>query len=934
MKKYISILFTLPSVLRWSSASQGGHFESLNQKHDKLNNLTSHYNRNLQSTSIQGECKSYFMSPGDLLKATESILCYPMPSSTSSPIFKFGIDSSNTLSYFIYDTVVWRAVPSSPTASTACIVFGNCDASMVFFRLQNGGSLVAYDADTTKIWDSHENIEGNGEYFESGGGVFNGDGNTGYVSEKVSGSKLFLNEEGVFIESPEEEVTWRLLAPSWEAPSASPVEAPSKSPVVATTDPTGSPTTRIPVSASPTAMPTVQVEDNVATGNFLGISGRVFENDRDESDIVANLVVDLYECQGSSNPKWVIMTRTNETGHYVFKDDSTSKDLSSLLADMNITKFRTMFGGLPTGYSFSPSVSGSDVNSDGQTSCWDLESNGKGSIVWDAGVIRVDSSTDIPISPPSTSMPTSAPSVLTKNPTQLNSLVGGYAFFDADNDGMRASNSSVEPTMTNIGVELFSCGSTATNMNDDIKLAADKTNAEGMYVFRNVASGYYRVIAEAPEGYAYSSIWSGNTNADSTVDPQTGSTPCFRVISGDTDLSWSFGLTYDDSSTSIAVSSAPSVSVEVPSSSPVVSNSTIVISGLVFYDENENGHFEDSDEETMSRVDVALFSCDGVIISVGSTDENGYFGFDNLKQASYQVMFSLPSGYQFNSMWSGEVVEEGRYNDVDPRSGRSACKEYKVSDYSLDAGFILLSDADIPTAKPIANSKGDGTPCSGGKCLEEGMCRNVAGVCGSGLSFCNPQSVWTPECAEETNRKNPTSSPTVSFRPSFSSAPSHLPSVNIESICNKNGSYGQTTVNNQGDENGVKEQVVLFTYSLLNEGNLSFEDAAAQFEVELNSRLACVYFNDACLDCNTERKTRSRKLAVDGSDVIGLSSTPLDRQNPTEGERRSFTPASLMVLILSHLLYYSVCTSELQLPSDDRYHDFVLPSRHPSVQGV
>ena len=158
--------------------------------------------------------------------------------------------------------------------------------------------------------------------------------------------------------------------------------------------------------------------------------------------------------------------------------------------------------------------------------------------------------------------------------------------------------------------------------------------------------------------------------------------------------------------------------------------------------------------------------------------------------------------------------------------------------------------------------------------------------------------------------------------------------MTIESICNKNGSYGQTTVNNQGDENGIKEQVVLFTYSLLNEGNLSFEDAAAQFEVELNLRLACIYFDDACSECSTERKTRSRQLAVDGSDVIGLSSTPLDRQNPTEGERRSFTPASLMVLILSHLLYYSVCTSELQLPSDDRYHDFVLPSRHPSVQGV
>jgi hypothetical protein len=35
---------------------------------------------------------------------------------------------------------------------------------MSFFRLQNKGSLVGFDGNKNKIWDSHEDIENNGKY--------------------------------------------------------------------------------------------------------------------------------------------------------------------------------------------------------------------------------------------------------------------------------------------------------------------------------------------------------------------------------------------------------------------------------------------------------------------------------------------------------------------------------------------------------------------------------------------------------------------------------------------------------------------------------------------------------------------------------------------------------------------------------------------------
>jgi hypothetical protein len=238
--------------------------------------------------------------------------------------------------------------------------------------------------------------------------------------------------------------------------------------------------------------------------------------------------------------------------------------------------------------------------------------------------------------------------------------------------------------------------------------------------------------------------------------------------------------------------------------------------------------------------------------------------------------------------------EEGNFtspdanSDVDPETGVSPCREYNSSIYSLDAGMILSVDGAVPTDKPTADPKGDGTPCSGGKC-SDGMCRNVAGICGSGLSFCNPQSVWTSEC-EEGISKVPTPTPitvtpTVSNQPTLSSAPSAQPSIHIVSVCNNDGSYGETKSNSKEDDAGVKEQGVTFTYSLLNESGESFEDAVAQFEEELTSRLACIYFEDSCLKCSANRQLfQSRRLVVEGSDVVGFSSKPTDEQNLLECE--------------------------------------------------
>ena len=128
------------------------------------------------------------------------------------------------------------------------------------------------------------------------------------------------------------------------------------------------------------------------------------------------------------------------------------------------------------------------------------------------------------------------------------------------------------------------------------------------------------------------------------------------------------------------------------------------------------------------------------------------------------------------------------------------------------------------------------TTCSGVKCPMEGMCRNKAGLCGAGIGFCSPNSVWESSCPDKIPVNvptaiisiNPTTSPATVTTPSFvasvslvplislslsaaltlsalptqSNSPSHLPSVSetttdiavpSSNICREHGSVGATT---------------------------------------------------------------------------------------------------------------------------------------------
>lgn len=617
---------------------------------------------------------------------------------------------------------------------------------MQYIRLNAAGSLGGFDVDRNKLWDSHNDVGVYTDYALLQLGM-DGGGNgemENVVTDVIRNSTLILSEEGVVIQSADGVVTWKIIAPS-------------------------------PVDTATSGSAATGWEDISVSGTvFLDANGDGLRDSTSSSAVtfgnslvdLSGMAVDLYDCADASNPEWLLLERTNSSGHYEFE----SADLMPLLEERGTKQLRVVItlsdAMLSEEYTFSPMSQDSDVNpNNGRTICWDLEEDGKQPLVWNAGVTKAVAEETV-----TTSRPTAKP---VRPPT-------------------------LRPT-----------AKPASNSN-----AANENS----------------------------------TPADDSV---------------------------------------PATSPSTSSSAGSATSSSVILSGVVFHDENNDGFYEFHEEATMPDITVELLDCDGKSISTGSTDDNGMYGFSDLAPGSYTVRFSPPGGYQLGDVWTGLVddqgnlIAEGVNNHANPTTGSTVCKEYQggSTEYSLNAGMIIEGASSMPSPKPSEDPMGDGTPCSGAKCPIDGMCRNKSGLCGAGVSFCNPESVWDPTC------------PDVSSLATVSD-------VADGPICNEDGSVGLTnsSASSSGEE-AVQSTILSFTYSVKGaDGVPPDANSIAKFEEELNARLACAYFDDPCLACNNNTtesisrnlrrriSSRARFLAVDDSSVSGISSLPKDEINPEKGE--------------------------------------------------
>ncbi len=122
----------------------------------------------------------------------------------------------------------------------------------------------------------------------------------------------------------------------------------------------------------------------------------------------------------------------------------------------------------------------------------------------------------------------------------------------------------------------------------------------------------------------------------------------------------------------------------------------LVVGGLgdtVWKDVNGDG-IQDPDEEGVEGVVVTLTDCEGNIIGTQTTDENGFYFFNNLIPGDYQVQFdisNLPVGCAFTPQDQGDDDELD--SDVDDM-GFAPCTNIQGGEYdsTFDAGLFILPD--------------------------------------------------------------------------------------------------------------------------------------------------------------------------------------------------------------------------------------------------
>ena len=130
--------------------------------------------------------------------------------------------------------------------------------------------------------------------------------------------------------------------------------------------------------------------------------------------------------------------------------------------------------------------------------------------------------------------------------------LSGYAFLDANHDGMRATgwDQLKEHGIPNVSLWLFDC--------NDMPIKLSETNDAGYYAFDNLELGSsYYINAQLPMLFDFGPIWIGSgvdddnavltsPGVDNAIDPATGSTPCFEMTEEEGVVSIGLTLLGDD----------------------------------------------------------------------------------------------------------------------------------------------------------------------------------------------------------------------------------------------------------------------------------------------------------------------------------------------------------------------------------------------------
>jgi SdrD B-like domain len=254
--------------------------------------------------------------------------------------------------------------------------------------------------------------------------------------------------------------------------------------------------------------------------------------------------------------------------------------------------------------------------------------------------------------------------------------LGNLVWVDTNNDGLLTLSDATEQGIDGIRVKLFAVdGTTEILVGPDGRLgSADDaaggvlTNAQGLYLFTNLEAGDYIVDVTPPSGLTSST---GNGVVGSNPATHEGAlTPDQDLVAIDSDDNGSLDTaTGTVRSKPVTLSAAAEPTAEGattgwPDATPDNNSNVQVDFGfysllvslgdVVWIDSNRDG-LQDVGEPGLDAVTVELLDAGGVLIAGRTTTtatvsgRAGSYSFTDLAPGSYQVRFTLPSGYRWTT---------------------------------------------------------------------------------------------------------------------------------------------------------------------------------------------------------------------------------------------------------------------------------------------
>ena len=304
-----------------------------------------------------------------------------------------------------------------------------------------------------------------------------------------------------------------------------------------------------------------------------------------------------------------VAVRLMDADGVVLAADTTGTDGRYLFSDLAPGVYKVAFTA-PAGYTFTAQAAGTDPEADSDA---DTATGISGSVTLVSGesVTSVDAGLIGPAS------------------------LGDKVWLDTDKDGIQDAG---ETGAAGVTVKLLSA--------TDAVLTSVVTDADGEYLFSDLAPGTYRVQFVLPTNHTFTLKGVGSdTEADSDADTTSGMTAAVTLAAGDNVTSVDAGLKRN---TCVRPES---------------------LGDRIWLDADKDG-IQDSCEVGVAGVTVKLLDTSDTVLATTVTGSTGRYLFGNLAPGSYKVQFVLPANYTFTlkGVGSNRAVD----SDADTATGVTA----------------------------------------------------------------------------------------------------------------------------------------------------------------------------------------------------------------------------------------------------------------------